>query len=299
MTCVLALVAALFVATPAPSLTPSPAVTPNPYTIYRRAVAAMRAANAVRPQYAVYQLDYIGHNLVLTPTTTNGKTEWDINLRHANDAHSYHVWYRTKDDRALQQDDVSHAEYRGEPLIAPSEDNPLDDASPSPSPSRSPRASASPGPMASSTTGTDSSSVNPTAQVLGAVTSEASRYYEITLVGLEQRDNATVYHLHLRAISDIDDHPLTDLYVDPATFLVRSAHAEFTMRRVVFEFGLQADVDFAPIGAYWLLSAVHFHGNGYALFYHANMECTLRLHDITVPASLPAEYFTLPAAPKP
>jgi hypothetical protein len=293
MTPVLALVAVLSVTATTPSVTPSPAVTPNPYTIYRRAVAAMRAANAARPPFAVYQLDYVGHNLVLTPDTTKGKTEWNIDLHHANDAHSYHVWYRTSDDRALQQDDATHAVYRGEPLIAPSEDNPLDDASPSPSPG----ASSSPRPMAS--TGTDTSSVNPTTQVLGAVTSEASRYYEITLAGLEQRDNATVYHLHLRAISDVDDHPLTDLYVDPTTFLVRSAHAEFTMRRVVFELGLQADVDYAPVGAYWLLANVHFHGNGYALFYHANMECTLRLHDITLPPTLPAEYFALPASPRP
>jgi len=253
----------------------------------------MRAANAARPPYAVYQLDYVGHNLVLTPDTTNGKTDWDMNLHHANDSHSFHVWYRTSDDRALQQDDATHADYRGEPLFAPSESNPLDDSSPSPTPG----VSSSPKPMGSMST--DTSSVNPTAQVLGAVTSEASRYYEITLVGLEKRDNATVYHLHLRAISDIEDHPLTDLYVDPATFLVRSAHAEMTMRRVVFEFGLQADIDYAPIGAYWLLSDVHFHGNGYALFYHADMDCTLRLHDIVLPLTLPAAYFAPPPSPKP
>lgn len=295
MTPLLVLVAALSVTTPAPIVTPSPSDTPNPYVIYRRAVAAMRAANRARPPFAVYQLDYTGHNLVLTPDTTNGKTEWNIDLRHANDAHSYHVWYRSADDRALQQDDATHAAYHGEPLIAPTEDNPLDDASPSPSPS----ASSSPAPMSSSGTGMDTSSVNPTSQVLGAVTAEASRFYDITLVGLEQRDNATVYHLHLRAISDIDDHPLTDLYVDPTSFLVRSAHAELTMRRVVFEFGFQVDVDYAPVGAYWLLSNVHFHGNGYALFYHANMECALRLHDITLPPTLPAEYFALPASPKP
>lgn len=286
---VLALVATLSVATSSPTVLPSPEATPNPYVLYHRAVAAMRAANKNQPPYAIYQLDYTGHNLVLTPNTTNGKTDWDVSLHHANDAHSYRVWFRSVDDRALQQDIATSISYRGEPLLAPTEADPLDNASPTPSPV--PQTSASPG--------MNDSSANPTAQVLGAVTAEASRYYQITLVGLEQRDGAPAYHLHLRAISDIEDHPLTDLYVDPATYLVRSAHAELTMRRVIFEFGFQVDVDYAPMGAYWLLNRVHFHGNGYALFYHANMECTMVMHDITLPAAIPSDYFTLPATPAP
>jgi hypothetical protein len=133
--------------------------------------------------------------------------------------------------------------------------------------------------------------------VLGSVSVEASRFYDITLVGVESRVGHDVYHLHLHARKDIPDHPLTDLYVDTATYLVRAAHAEVTLRGVIFALGVAVDVAYQPVGAYWLLDDLHVHGNGYALFYHANMECTMTLHDFTLPASLPDSYFTIPVTP--
>ncbi|HEY5095429.1 MAG TPA: hypothetical protein VII69_09960 [Candidatus Eremiobacteraceae bacterium] len=293
MTIVAALISALFLAsTPAPTVAApagslTPAVEPSPVVIYHRAIAAMRSANAHRPDYATYQLDYIGHNLVLTPKVTKGKTDWDMDLKHANDSHSYQVWYRSHDERALTQDLATHAAYRGEALIAPTEADVLENGS-------TPKPSVGPSPTPS---GPPDSPAGATTEVLGSVSVEASRYYDITLVGVENLKGSEVYHLHLHANSDVIDHPLTDLYVDTTTYLVRAAHAEVTLRGVVFAFGLAIDVAYEPVGAYWLLDNLHFHGNGYALFYHANMECTMIMHDFTVPASLPESYFTVPATP--
>lgn len=271
-------------ATAAPS--PSPSGTPNPISIYHRAIAAMKAADAHRPAYAVYQLDYTGHNLVLTPEVTKGKTAWNLDLHHANDSHAYQVWYRTHDETALTQDNASHDIYRGEALLAPVAANVLERASPSPS--------ASPNPMASSPPDTPGGA---TTEVLGSVTVEASRFYDITLVGIENENGHDVYHLHLHAREDIPDHPLTDLYIDTATYLVRAAHAEVTLRGVIFALGVAVDVAYEPVGTYWLLDDLHVHGKGYALFYHANMDCTMTLHDFTLPASLPDSYFTVSAPP--
>ena|SRR5450755_3179701 len=287
-----ALAAALSAASPPPpaqaASPPSAGATSNPFTIYHRAIAAMRAADVHRPPYAIYQLDYTGHNLVVTPNTVKGKTGWDMELHHANDQHSYQVWYRVHDDKALTQDAATHAAYRGEALLAPFDANALDGDKPSPAPS------GSPSPMP---TGNSGSPGDATTQVLGAVTAEASRFYDITLVGLESRDGQPVYHLHLRAKSDIEDHPLTDLYVDTTSYLVRAAHAEVTLRGVVFALGIRVDVAYEPVGTYWLLDNLHLHGSGYALFYHANMECTMVMHDFQLPAALPDSYFTVPAPP--
>ena len=244
----------------------------------------MKAADAHRPAYAVYQLDYTGHNLVLTPETAKGKTTWNMDLHHANDRHTYQVWYRTHDDKALTQDRATHYAYRGEALLAPVAANVLE--SPSPSPSASPSASSAPDTPGGATT-----------EVLGSVSVEASRFYDITLVGVENRSGHDVYHLHLHARKDIPEHPLTDLYIDTATYLVRAAHAEVTLRGVIFALGVAVDVAYEPVGTYWLLDDLHVHGNGYALFYHANMDCTMTLHDFTLPATLPDSYFIIPATP--
>ncbi len=294
MTLAAALVSALIAASPAagPAASAAPSPTPiatlNPISIYLRAIAAMKEADARRPAYAAYQLDYTGHNLVLAPETTNGKTEWITNIRHANDSHSYQVWYRAHDDKALTQDRVTHDAYRGEALLAPVAANVLESASPSPSPNASPHPTAS---------GAPDTPVGATTEVLGSVSVEASRYYDITLVGIENLHGHEVYHLHLHANKDTTDHPLTDLYIDTATYLVRAAHAEVTLRGVIFALGVAVDVAYEPVGAYWLLDDLHVHGNGYALFYHANVDCTMVLHDITLPASLPDSYFAVPAAP--
>jgi hypothetical protein len=289
MTNAAVMIAALLAASPGAVPTapgPTPSATLNPISIYHRAIAAMKAADAHRPPYAVYQLDYTGHNLVLTPEITKGKTAWNMDLHHANDNHAYRVWYRTHDDTALTQDSATHYLYRGEALLAPVEANVLESASPSPS--------ASPNPMASHPPDTPGGA---TTEVLGSVTVEASRFYDITLIGVENENGHEVYHLHLHARQNIPDHPLTDLSIDTTTYLVRAAHAEVTLRGVIFALGVAVDVAYEPVGAYWLLDDLHVHGNGYALFYHANMDCTMTLHDFTLPASLPDSYFTVPATP--
>ena len=229
MTIAAALISALLAgsptAVPAASAAPSPTVTetPNPISIYHRAIAAMKAADAHRPAYVVYQIDYTGHNLVLSPETTNGKTAWNMDLHHANDSHVYQVWYRTHDDRALTQDRATHYVYRGEALLAPVAANVLESASPSPT------ANTSPSPAAS---GAPDTAGGATTEVLGSVTVEASRFYDITLIGVESNNGHAVYHLHMHARKDIPDHPLTDLYIDTATYLVRAAHAEVTRQRL-------------------------------------------------------------------
>ena len=293
MTFAAALISAMLAASPnastpataAPSPSPS-GITPNPISIYHRAIAAMKAADAHRPAYAVYQLDYTGHNLVLTPEVTKGKTAWNLDLHHANDSHAYQVWYRTHDDTALTQDNDSHDIYRGEALLAPVAANVLERASPSPS--------ASPNPMASSPPDTPGGA---TTEVLGSVTVEASRFYDITLVGIENEKRVTTSIICICTRARIFQTTRSRISTSiPRRYLVRAAHAEVTLRGVIFALGVAVDVAYEPVGAYWLLDDLHVHGNGYALFYHANMDCTMTMHDIALPASLPDSYFTSPRA---
>src|SRR5215472_6968374 len=165
-----------------PTPVPAPAATLSPTELYIRAVHEMRALAARgNPPYLVFDLHMDSHNLHWYPETDEtGSTNWDVKIVHANEIQNYRVWYRSKDEEALVQDAATHVAYKGESPFAP-ETTDLSEISggASPTPSASPRPSASP--MQGSS---DQPAAAP-ASVLGAVTVVASKYYDISLVGIE------------------------------------------------------------------------------------------------------------------
>jgi hypothetical protein len=262
--------------TPAATATPPPAI-----DIYVRAVHEMQSLAAKgNPPYLVFDLDIVSHNLHWYPTTDGGVTSWDAKLVHANEAASYRVWYRSKDKKALVQDDATHQAYKGESPFEPEADDLTDmsrsNASPSPSPS-----------PASSTESTTAAS----GQVIGAVTVNGSKFYAVNLVGIEDLQGHPVYHLHLRAYRDALDYPLTDLWVDTSDYRVWSAHGEVTIRAIAAALGVGVTADFAPVDERWLVSTMDFTMKGYVMLWHMNTATTMRAHIVSAPATLPAQYF--------
>jgi hypothetical protein len=279
---IVAVAAALgFAASPAssaPSAPPAPADSPPPaLEIYTRAVHEMRSlAKAGDPPYLVFDLEIDSHNLHWYPTTDNGVTSWDTKLVHANETSNYRVWYRAKDKRALVQDSATHVAYRGESPFVPEAANFSDISGATPSPSPSP--------------GT-SNTAAASGQVIGSIAVNGSRYYAVTLVGVEDHAGHPVYHLHLRAYHKPLDNPLTDLWVDTSDYRVWAAHGEVTIRAVAAALGIGVTADFAPVENRWLVSTIDFTMKGYAMFWHANVATSMRTHIVSAPASLPAAYF--------
>ena len=274
-------------ATPSPSAIPTAATStaPSPDEIYSRSLREMRAlARTGNPPFLVFDLQLVSHNLHWYPQTDDGSTDWEVKLVHANETENYRIWYRSKDESALVQDDSTHAAYKGESPFAP-ETTDFTDASgtkPTPAPSPSPAAT-------SSTKAGDAP-----ARVIGAVTVDGSKYYSITLAGVEPRDGHQTYHLHLRAYRDAIDYPLTDLWVDTSDYRIVGAHGEVTVRAVAALLGVGVTAEFEQADKYWLVSTIDLTMKGYIAFWHANTETAMKASVVSVPATLPASYFPTP-----
>jgi hypothetical protein len=77
--------------------------------------------------------------------------------------------------------------------------------------------------------------------------------YAPSLVGAETLNGIPVYRLHLTA-QDAANHPLTDLFVDERTFLVRRAIAEFRDSSVTDVTG-SVTLNFDGTQSYWLVTS--------------------------------------------
>jgi hypothetical protein len=132
--------------------------------------------------------------------------------------------------------------------------------------------------------------------IIGAVRVDGARYYHIDLVGRERLGANDVYHLKLRAFRDPDTHPLTDLDIDPETFLVREARGEASGHYVIASARLAGVVDFDRVGGYWLVDHEHFDIAANALLVHARLTATIDGSNFTTPAELPGIDFPTPGA---
>ena len=213
-----------------------------------------------------------------------------MSLRHGDVKAAYNVWFRTSDGSALSEPvNVANAKPCPGALLAPVGDaiSSLGVPQAPPAPQTEPTAKPAESPIG--------------LPIIGAVRVDSARYYHIDLVGLEQLDAKDVYHLRLTAYRDPHTHPLTDLYVDRATFLVREARAEVSGRYVVGSGRLVGVVDFDRVGPYWLAERERFDIAANALLVHARITATIDGSNFATPDELPGIVFpTRPptAAPK-
>lgn len=245
----------------------------------------MRAlAKSGDPPYLIYDLHVDSHNLHWYPEVDHGVADWAAKIVHANEIDDYRVWYRSKDQTALVQDEKTLQTYRGDAPFAPDVED-LSDTHGGPHPSPAPTSASG-----------QSSGINASqgSQVIGAVTVDASRYYDVTLVGLEQRAGAPVYHLHLHAIRDSLDNPLTDMWVDARDYRVWAVHGTVTIRAVAAGFGVDIGADWADVDHHWLVSSIDFTGKGYVMLWHVDAATTMTANVVQVPATIPDSYFPSP-----
>jgi hypothetical protein len=93
--------------------------------------------------------------------------------------------------------------------------------------------------------------------VLGAVRVESVLYYRIAGAEPETIDGTPTEHLSLRAIADPGSHPLTDLWIEPGSALVRRVRGAFTDAYGGVTASIVATGTFALSGPYWVQTSEH------------------------------------------
>ncbi len=103
-----------------------------------------------------------------------------------------------------------------------------------------------------------------------------------------------MYHLTLRAYREPDTHPLTDLYVDQKTFLVREARGEASGHYVIGSGKVSGIIDFDCVGPYWLAEHERFDIAANAMFVHARMMLAIDGSSFATPDEVPNVVFKTP-----
>ena len=193
----------------------------------------------------------------------------------------YQVWYRS-DGKGLMQNMVpnrngTYETFFGYPFPSAPDNNILLYATPAPVVTPPPPAG-SPVPGVS-------------APLLFSEPVYGSRYYDVTLSGVEDYQGRQVYHLLLRAIRDPQRHPWTQLWVDTRTFEVWKAHADATGRAGPLTGRVVADVEFAPVGNYWLVKQASADAQGHVTIFSDSGHYEYYFSDFGFPNTLPDWYF--------
>lgn len=275
---VLGIFAASAIAEESPPTQTTPGLTPQ--QMYLRSVRAMK--DVPQPAFVTFRENVTGRNIIVKCTNK----DMAISAHHGDFKASYDVTYRSSDGRAMSEP-VGQDNATSCPAAIL---DPLGAAAISAF--GSPRVSPSPG---SAPTSAPSDAL----QTIGAVRAESSRFYHIAFVGREQHDEHDVYHLKLRAFRDPNEHPLTDLYIDCETFLVRESRGEAAAHYVVASGRASGIVDFDRVGPYWLVKHESFAIAANALLVHVNMTISIDGSNFRTPSTLPGVVFPEPQSKLP
>ncbi len=121
-------------------------------------------------------------------------------------------------------------------------------------------------------------------RVIADVIVMSDKYYKVSGGGVESLGSAPVYHLQLSAREDKVAHPLTDLYVDPQSFLVRKAVAAFKNEAVISGDTGTITLDFGRIGGFWMVTSGEISARAHAFFTQAAGSASFAVSNVTFPS---------------
>jgi hypothetical protein len=120
--------------------------------------------------------------------------------------------------------------------------------------------------------------------VIADVIVMSDKYYEVSGGEVESLDGLSVYHLQLSTREDKVAHPLTDLYVDPESFLVRKAVAAFKNEAVISGDSGTVTLDFGRVGGFWMVISGAVSARAHAFFTQAAGSASFALSNVTFPS---------------
>lgn len=136
----------------------------------------------------------------------------------------------------------------------------------------------SPSPTPASPAPTTSASPDQGIAMIVTVKAFSSTHYRLDNAGIEQIAGKPTYHLKLTAKDgDTSTYPLTDMYVDQATHLVRRVVLGGGQRGFFQAGGGSSTFDFSNVGKYWLVTHISIEIGGHMLLIskHASLDYTL------------------------
>jgi hypothetical protein len=260
---------------------------PSGSAVYSQAIAAMRAVSM--PRYIVYRVTTVHAGMSLTfrvkpsthqfiaafPAFDGSTLTTSAYVRYDTATAAGMLYQGSKDILAMVPFPVA-PEVRAlvhEGIDAVATPMPTITASPVPS------ASASPGPDAQGIA------------MIVAVSAFSSTHYNVDNVGLEQIGGQPAYHLKMTANDgDTGTYPLTDIYVDQTTHLVRRVVLGGGQRGFFQGGGGSGTFDFSAVGKYWLVTHLSIEIGGHMLLFskHASLDYTL--DDFQFPDSIQAPF---------
>jgi len=251
----------------------SSAAAPRAEDIYLRAMRAMRAQP--QPNYVIFRADYWARNAAVRCTADDGL---DISLHHGDSFSAFRVWYRVADGRSVTVDPKTRARC-DDGLIEPAgaQVEALGQGTPAPT-------------ATASSTGRSSGP-----PLIGTVRVEAVHFYRVTLAGIETIDGHPAYHLELHAYRNPFDHPLTDLWVDTSSLLIRRLQAEVSVHLLIASARGSFVASFERSGPYWLLDNEHIEFAANATLVHVRSTINVRASEFAFPTDLPGVF----PSPKP
>ncbi len=117
-------------------------------------------------------------------------------------------------------------------------------------------------------------------RALADLLTPADANYTLSFVGIENVNNVPVYHIRLVARQDATAHPLTDVYADQQTYLVRRAVAAFTDNSVTNVTGALT-MNFDRVGNSWLLDSGQVDATVHALLQQVSGSATFAASGVT------------------
>jgi hypothetical protein len=253
----------------APASAESPGAPLTPEQMYLRSMKSMKA-EAI-PPYVQFREDVAARNLQLSCREHDAS----LTLKHGDMQRVSRVSYRSKDGAAVSVD-ATTGKRCSVALLYPAGSglNSLDTATPKPA--SSPPSAAAP----------DDNGL----KLVGAVRVESARFYKISLAGTEAIDGHPTYHLQLQAYRDPLEHPLSDLWVDPDSFLVRRARGEAAAHFVVGSGRFEGTLTFDRIGGFWIVRDEDFSAAANAFLIHARTHLSVHGSDFSFPVDLPGVF---------
>lgn len=151
----------------------------------------------------------------------------------------YRVWFRNDDAQAIRLDLETNQRCAGAPLLSPSGGDIAALVKSAP-PASGAGLSQGNGP-----------------RIISEMRVEAALYYRVTSVRDEDVQGHATHHLSLQAYSDASHHPLTDLWLDVDTFLVRRVTGDFADQYSGASARIVATGTFERFGPYWIMKTEH------------------------------------------
>jgi hypothetical protein len=270
---------------PSPSATP----TPNPVAIFLRSARVTRGL--LQPKFVEYDLTASEDGMTLEKhQNANGSVTSYFYWTKINAKKRFHVTYRVSDDISAMTDIDTGQRSVGAPI--PVNVVPATALSPFGKPPQNAAPNLSPSPGPSATSGPS----NVAEKVIGEISVEGSRQYNVTFAGISDQAGVPAFHLLLRARTDNSTHPLTDLYVDTVTYRILRAVAAYSASVVIDGYKCTASIDFASAGPYWVVTDGKIEGSAHVFFKHVTGSYTFTIESPTFPTTLPDSDFIAPGA---